>query len=545
MKSLSLLISAFFVMAMLTSSAWGQINSPTYTFPITGSGWGGPADFGAGSSLDGGNFHFFNVFDDYPEDLEWCMIGEPCQVPSMGIAYAWPWNEGPSCLDSTCTINVGGEGTNIRGSFITPAITSSGGVQVPITVEGEVSGGYNGSSGYWGLWDVTFKGKGTAGVYLVNYGFNPLDVVAFTYSFTGTATAHPLVTAIATPGQQPTGAAFSGQYLYESEQGSFGTINQLDPGTGQVLRSFLSPSPAGFDGRSTPSDLSAFNEHLFMTDVGTAGAGAVYEFDPMGTTIFNSFTVPFRAGAITADKARLFIGDMDSTQLLVTDHSGKAIRSLATTFNPNGMVFDPTNNLLWVVDRTQPMKIWQATTKGVPITSCNGPWNPGGPVYYPPIPAVDGLGGIALRGPSLYIAETGGYQWWINLEPGTLTAIDSRRLSCSPALPIPVRMAGVFPNIVNINSTGTVTTAVLSSAKFDATQIDPTTIFFGDTGTEAQPANWSLVDVNGDGRLDLLMNFNVPQMGIACDTTLVSITAKTLAGTGIRGTQKIRLGGCK
>jgi hypothetical protein len=105
-------------------------------------------------------------------------------------------------------------------------------------------------------------------------------------------------------------------------------------------------------------------------------------------------------------------------------------------------------------------------------------------------------------------------------------------------------LAGLFPSIVNVNSGGVIQTAVLSSSKFDATKIDPATILFGDTGTEAPPANWSLLDVDGDGQLDLQLVFNVQQTGIACDTTLMSLTGKLLTGTQVRGTTAIKTSGC-
>ncbi|HEX6505323.1 MAG TPA: hypothetical protein VF011_18920 [Terriglobales bacterium] len=557
MNSIKAVMIVLFVCGFIALSAAEQINSnqtPSYTFPITGKGFAIQA-FEAGSSASGGNFDFSNTWYDYSIYLGWCTIGQQCGVPGVGLVNYWLWNQSPSCLGLTCTIYLSGEGTEIEGSFIPPATASSVEVQVPITVKGEVGGWYSGHNGMylsgWQLWDVTFTGKGTAVVDLVWLGFgDQLEITSFTYSFAGKATAHPLVSAISTPGQQPTGVSFIGQYLYESEQGALGAINQLDTRTGQVLRSFLSPSTTGFDGRSTPSDLTSINGHFFMTDVGTAGTGSVYEFDPTASTTFNSFSVPFRGGAITADKARLFIGDLDSTRLLVTSHSGKPIRSLSTTFNPAGVVFDPTDNLLWIVDHTQPMKIWQATTKGVPIRSCSGPWNPDAPVSYSQdIQAVDGLGGIALHGSSLYVAEVGGYQWWEwGVEPGTISIVDSRNLSCSPALPTRVRLdvkPGSFPNVVNVNSNGMLPMTILSTAKFDATQIDPTTVRFGDTGTEATPNHWSLADVNGDGLSDLQMNFDVQQTGIACDTTLVSMTAKTYGGNEIRGTDSVKVIGCR
>ena len=103
------------------------------------------------------------------------------------------------------------------------------------------------------------------------------------------------------PGFQPSGLAFDGTFLYVSEQSGFRTIFKLDPQSGAVRGSFLAPSPAGLDGRGNPNDMVFDGAgRLFVSDIG----GIVYEIDTAGTTIFNSFSLPFRGGAIAFDGAR-------------------------------------------------------------------------------------------------------------------------------------------------------------------------------------------------------------------------------------------------
>lgn len=549
------LLLAILTAGLVTSSTAQNVAVETATplpvrtsFAVTGGGYAGYDT--AGSYAEGGTFSYRDDWEHFSDFLNVCTIGQPCGVYPMGLIEDW-WPQGPSCLGMSCTEFRGGQ-VNLEGSFITPATTSEIQLEVPIRVSGNVTGRYEiGSSGPvhggWPLWTVAFHGRGTAVLTMWGIGGNEVLIGYMTFSYTGKATAESSVFAIPTPGSEPTGLAFGGPYLYESEQGAFGIINQLDPSTGGVVRSFLSPSPTGFDGRSKPSDLVAADDHLFLTDVGTPGAGRVYEIDRGATTIFNSFSVPFRGGAIAADRARLFVADLDGSQILVTNHSGAAIRFLSTPFYPAGMVFDPKDNLLWLVDRSKELTISQITTKGALIRNCTGPWNPFGPGSWEPPTTTDGLGGISLRGSALYVAEVGGYKWE-DPGPGTVSIVNSPTLTCSPPLPARARldvMPNTFPNVLNVRNSGVLPAAVLSTAGFDATRIDPASIRFGDAGSEALPAKWALADVNHDGRTDLRLHFRIQETGIACDTTLVSIAGKTYGGMEIRGTDSVKVIPCR
>ena len=88
---------------------------------------------------------------------------------------------------------------------------------------------------------------------------------------------------------------------------------------------------------------------------------------------------------------------------------------------------------------------------------------------------------------------------------------------------------------------------------FDVTTVD----FFlcGDLGSPcAVPVHWALEDVNGDGRLDLLLRFHTPDIGIRCGYTPASIIGETFPvplpeGEGfeiqpIRGIDTFRTVGC-
>jgi hypothetical protein len=52
-------------------------------------------------------------------------------------------------------------------------------------------------------------------------------------------------------------------------------------------------------------------------------------------------------------------------------------------------------------------------------------------------------------------------------------------------------------------------------------------------------------DVDGDGDLDLLLHFSVPDTGLQCEHTSAVLTDKTFSGRAIKGVDSIRMVGCK
>jgi hypothetical protein len=119
--------------------------------------------------------------------------------------------------------------------------------------------------------------------------------------------------------------------------------------------------------------------------------------------------------------------------------------------------------------------------------------------------------------------------------------------SVSPVF-IPVSIdiyPGTSPNLFNVKSTGLTPVAILTTASFDASTVDPSSVRFGATGTEAAPSKYSLQDVNGDGKLDLVLQFPTQSTKIACGMTSGKLTGKTKSGVSIIGSDSIQTVGCK
>jgi len=222
-------------------------------------------------------------------------------------------------------------------------------------------------------------------------------------------------TTIPAPGFQPSGLAFDGTFLYVLELSGSRPIFKLNPQTGAVLDSFdLGDNPNGlaFDESSTTLFVSDISE--FVTEIDTAS--------PL--TVFNQFPLPFRGGAIAFDGTNVYIADIDSSDIVVTDRSGAIIRTFTAPLRPAGMTFDPATSHLWAISEFNDI-ISEFTTEGDLIRQCDGPHNPG----------IQGLGGVTWVDSKLYIAEVSDPDPFNPPDiPGTIFIVDRRTLSCNPPL---------------------------------------------------------------------------------------------------------------
>ena len=112
--------------------------------------------------------------------------------------------------------------------------------------------------------------------------------------------------------------------------------------------------------------------------------------------------------------------------------------------------------------------------------------------------------------------------------------LDSHALFDANELDLDIK-PGSFPNSINPKSKGRIPVGVLTTANFDATDIDPTTIYFGLTGTEAAVVHYGYEDLDGDGDTDLITHFKTQETGIACTSGHAFLTAKTISGDVVSG----------
>jgi hypothetical protein len=104
---------------------------------------------------------------------------------------------------------------------------------------------------------------------------------------------------------------------------------------------------------------------------------------------------------------------------------------------------------------------------------------------------------------------------------------------------------GTFPNSINPRAQGAIPVAIVTTETFNATAINPTTVRFGRTGTEAAPVHSAFQDVDSDGDVDLILHFKTQQTTIQCGDTSASLTGQTPDGQAIEGSDSIVTVGCR
>jgi hypothetical protein len=97
----------------------------------------------------------------------------------------------------------------------------------------------------------------------------------------------------------------------------------------------------------------------------------------------------------------------------------------------------------------------------------------------------------------------------------------------------------VFPN-----RAGKLPVAILSSAEFDATQVDPATLRFGSAEASINDAV-TITNVDGLFSDDTVAPFSVEESGIFCNDTVVMLSGSTYAGDGFAGSGTIDASDCE
>jgi hypothetical protein len=104
---------------------------------------------------------------------------------------------------------------------------------------------------------------------------------------------------------------------------------------------------------------------------------------------------------------------------------------------------------------------------------------------------------------------------------------------------------GDATNSINLGSSGVVPVAILSSATFDATTVDPETVTLAGAkvrmvGKSRRPLAHA-EDINGDNLLDLVCQVETAQFLIQTGDSVAVLEAETFGGTAIRGEDAIRI----
>ena len=96
---------------------------------------------------------------------------------------------------------------------------------------------------------------------------------------------------------------------------------------------------------------------------------------------------------------------------------------------------------------------------------------------------------------------------------------------------------GTSPNTINLGSNGSVAVAILTTAEFDASMVDPTTVEFAD----APPFKRRMVDVDHDGNVDMLLYFYIQELNLDLNSILATLTGMTDDDRVIVGTDSVEI----
>lgn len=131
------------------------------------------------------------------------------------------------------------------------------------------------------------------------------------------------------------------------------------------------------------------------------------------------------------------------------------------------------------------------------------------------------------------------------LASGIVVALTSAVVASGQAMKVSIDVKpGDTPTTLERNREGLVPVAILSTAGFDATTVDPGSVRIGPTGTEAEPARSMQSDANQDKRTDLMVLVRVQDLKLSCDDKVIRLTGKTISGAAIEGSEAITVTGC-
>ena len=134
--------------------------------------------------------------------------------------------------------------------------------------------------------------------------------------------------------------------------------------------------------------------------------------------------------------------------------------------------------------------------------------------------------------PNGQVLVTGGFGGDTNLSSAELFVIPL------PIIPLDIDIKrGSDPNSINLKSKGVVPVAILGSS-IGVTTIDQSTVTLGDAPVVKEKK--SLEDVDGDGELDLVLQFRQKDIGLQPGDTEACITGAPFDGTPIEGCDSVR-----
>ncbi|MCI0553950.1 MAG: T9SS type A sorting domain-containing protein [Anaerolineae bacterium] len=155
-----------------------------------------------------------------------------------------------------------------------------------------------------------------------------------------------------------------------------------------------------------------------------------------------------------------------------------------------------------------------------------------------------GAVGDLYTGGDLYFSLTDGITWFAS-GPGHDVHFQTYVTVAPSVIEATIDIKpGSDPNSINPKSKDVIPVAILTTASFDATTVDPLSVAFGPDGATESHGKGHIEDADGDGDMDLVLHFKTQDTGIQCGDTEASLTGQTCGGQAITGSDAIQTVGC-
>ncbi len=157
-----------------------------------------------------------------------------------------------------------------------------------------------------------------------------------------------------------------------------------------------------------------------------------------------------------------------------------------------------------------------------------------------PMSGPRGEGHTATLLPSGGVLVAGGIPSHSNVAP-----LNTAEIWGGGCLEVPIDIKpGSYPNTINLGSGGTVPVAILSTATFDATTVNPASVTLAGAAVKLKgqgAVQAATQDINGDGRLDLVAHVVTEVLQLSSSDTEAVLQATTFAGQCVTGRDTVRI----
>ncbi len=100
---------------------------------------------------------------------------------------------------------------------------------------------------------------------------------------------------------------------------------------------------------------------------------------------------------------------------------------------------------------------------------------------------------------------------------------------------------GTSQNSINLKSKGVIPVVLFNENFFVPEDVDISTITFGHSGVEAQPAHWAYEDIDDDQDIDLILHFRTQEAGFQVGDTDGTLIAYLTNGKRIHAEDSVQI----